>query len=119
VIVHVDGKFGGHDLAFGDSSTSKEPRDPIAAAAALALVLALIARTAAFQEGEAFRKLVSQAGQTGDGLARLPQLVGEDLAQQWPMALGAVALSSQTRRKTLISVSEKPMSCSFWIHRCA
>ena len=31
------------------------------------------------------------------------------------IALGAVAVPSQSRRKALISVSENPRSCSFWI----
>ena len=31
------------------------------------------------------------------------------------VAFGAVSESSQSRRNALISVSEKPRSCSFWI----
>jgi len=49
-------------------------------------------------------------------VSRVSRNLSVKISRTVAMALGAVALSSQTRRKTLISVSEKPMSCSFWIH---
>ena len=49
-------------------------------------------------------------------VSRVSRSLSVKISRTVAMALGAVALSSQTRRKTLISVSEKPMSCSFWIH---
>ena len=41
--------------------------------------------------------------------------LSEKISRTRLIALGAVSESSQSRRNALISVSEKPRSCSFWI----
>ena len=41
--------------------------------------------------------------------------LSEKISRTRAIALGAASDSSQSRRNALISVSEKPMSCSFWI----
>ena len=41
--------------------------------------------------------------------------LSEKISRTRAIALGAVSDSSQSRRNALISVSEKPRSCSFWI----
>src|SRR6185295_14909988 len=46
-------------------------------------------------------------------VSRVSRSLSEKISRSRPIAWGAVSLCSQSRRNALISVSEKPRSCSF------
>ena len=125
VVVHVDRELQSHRrVSFGSCFLAGSFRDPIdqqrrlaavavdVTGAALGLGVRRLARAAAVHVGQGV--LSSTTSRLSRSMvACVSRSLSAKISRTRDIALGAVSLSSQSRRKALISVRLKPMSCSF------